>query len=70
MDALEAKSKKLGVLRGTLSRWILPYGNSNQSVSDQKSRAKEALENIPLDLRDRISDKEVRIESLISDPAG
>ncbi len=24
MDALEAKSKKLGVLRGTLSRWILP----------------------------------------------
>ena len=25
MDALEAKAKKLGVLRGTLSRWILPY---------------------------------------------
>ena len=35
------------------------YGNSNQSVADQKSRAKEALENIPLDLRDRISDKEI-----------
>lgn len=59
MEQMEATSRSLGVLVGQLSRWILPFGSSNQSVADQKSRAREAIENIPQELRHRVNDKEV-----------
>lgn len=44
---------------GTLSRWILPYGNDHQSVAMQASQLKEAKDNVPDHFRPQISNKEI-----------
>ena len=59
LDHLEAKARELGVLRGTLSRWILPFAEEGQSVAGQRSHAREVMASLPPAVKQRLSDKEV-----------
>jgi len=59
LDHLEAKAQELGVLRGTLSRWILPFAEEGQSVEGQRSFAREVMTSLPPAVKQKLSDKEV-----------
>jgi hypothetical protein len=59
LDHLEAKARELGVLRGTLSRWILPFAEEGQSVEGQRSFAREVMTSLPPAVKQKLSDKEV-----------
>ena len=60
-EQLEAKAKALGVLRGALSRWILPY-DANTHCAQQQSRTRAVLADgaVPEFARDRLTEKEVQ----------
>ena len=63
LEQLEEKARALNVLRGTLSRWILPY-DANTRCADQAATggrpARAVLANAPEIVRDRLSDKEIQ----------
>jgi len=60
LDQVAAKASSLGVLQGTFSQWLLPYGE-HTSASEQASRqaTSAALAAIPECYRHHFSDKEV-----------
>ena len=57
-DQLTNVAKSLNVLRGTLSRWLLPYDN-NTRIDEQCSTPHSVVENMPDGLRGRISERQV-----------
>jgi hypothetical protein len=60
MDHLEAKAQQLGVRKGQLSRWLLPY-DLETSVAEQRARTPgTARFAMPQDIAAQISDREVR----------
>lgn len=52
-------SKSTGLLRGTLSRWLLPY-DSSTSITEQCSTPHSVMQNLPQGLKGRISERQVR----------
>ena len=52
-------SKSLGILRGTLSRWLLPY-DSTTSITEQCSTPHSVMANIPDAIRGRVTERQVR----------
>lgn len=59
MKQMNALSKSLGILRGTLSRWILPY-DSSTSITEQCSTPQSVLQNMPEGVRGQVSERLVR----------
>jgi hypothetical protein len=57
-DQLNAVAKSLNVLRGTISRWILPFDN-NTRIDGQCSTPMSVLERMPDALRGKISDRQI-----------
>ena len=55
MDAL---SKSLNVLRGTLSRWLLPYDN-NTSIITQCSTPHSVIDNMPNEFKGKLTERQV-----------
>lgn len=58
MEQLDKTAKSLRCLRGTISRWILPY-DASTSVADQSSVIRQVLRNTPEDLQGKLSEKHV-----------
>ena len=48
----------MGVLRGTLSRWLLPYDN-NTRIDDQCSTPHSVVDKMPDNLRGKITERQV-----------
>ena len=57
-DQLNNVAKTLDVLRGTLSRWLLPYDN-NTRIDEQCSTPHSVLENMPDSIRGKISERQI-----------
>ena len=57
-DQLNITAKSLNVLRGTLSRWLLPYDN-NTRIDEQCSTPHSVLENMPESLRGKITERQI-----------
>ncbi len=57
-DQLQDTAKNLQILRGTLSRWILPYDN-NTRIDEQCSTPHSVWENIPEAFRGKISERQL-----------
>lgn len=51
-------ARNLNVLRGTISRWILPF-DSNTRLDGQCSTPLSVLEKMPESLRGKISDRQI-----------
>mmetsp|Transcript_20247 Transcript_20247/g.33895 ORF Transcript_20247/g.33895 Transcript_20247/m.33895 type:complete len:121 (-) Transcript_20247:695-1057(-) len=51
-------AKNLQVLRGALSRWILPYDN-NTRIDAQCSTPHSVVENMPTEFRGRLTERQV-----------
>jgi hypothetical protein len=51
-------AKSLQVLRGALSRWILPYDN-NTRIESQCSTPHSVVENMPDEFRGRLTERQV-----------
>lgn len=51
-------AKQLNVLRGALSRWLLPYDN-NTRIETQCSTPHSVVENMPLDFRGKLTERQV-----------
>jgi hypothetical protein len=51
-------AKSLHVLRGAISRWILPY-NHNTRIETQCSTPHSVVENMPDEFRGKLSEREV-----------
>ncbi len=51
-------AKSLNILRGSLSRWLLPYDN-NTSISDQASHFSSVVDHMPDYLRGKLTEKQV-----------
>jgi len=49
----------VGVLRGTLSRWLLPYDN-NTRIDEQSSEVKMVMNSAPDSLKGKLSEKQVQ----------
>lgn len=58
IDQLNNVAKSLNVLRGTLSRWILPYDH-NTRIDEQCSTPHSVMENIPSNYRNKITERQV-----------
>lgn len=58
MSELDELSKNLNILRGSLSRWLLPY-DQNTRLDEQSSTPHSVLENMPNALRGKISERQV-----------
>lgn len=58
MSEMDEVSKSLNILRGTLSRWLLPY-DQNTRLDEQSSTPHSVLENMPSTLRGKISERQV-----------
>jgi hypothetical protein len=58
IDQLNALAKGLGVLRGTLSRWLLPYDN-NTRIDEQCSTPHSVVDNMPDMCRGKITERQV-----------
>jgi hypothetical protein len=58
MDELNRVAKSLNILRGTLSRWLLPYDN-NTAISDQISNVHSVVDSMPDSIRGKLTEKEV-----------
>lgn len=58
MSEMDEVSKSLSILRGTLSRWLLPY-DQNTRLDEQSSTPHSVLENMPSVLRGKISERQV-----------
>ena len=46
MDQLDSRAKELGVLRGSLARWLLPFG-VNTAACEQSSVTEAVMGNEP-----------------------
>jgi len=46
MDQLDGRAKQLGVLRGSLARWLLPFG-VNTAACEQSSVTESVMSNEP-----------------------
>lgn len=55
---LNETAKSLNVLRGTLSRWLLPYDN-NTRIDEQCSTPHSVVENMPDALRGKLTERQV-----------
>lgn len=51
-------AKNLNVLRGALSRWILPYDN-NTRIESQCSTPHSVVENMPDEFRGKLTERQV-----------
>jgi len=51
-------AKSLNILRGTLSRWLLPYDN-NTRIDEQCSTPHSVVENMPDALRGKLTERQV-----------
>lgn len=51
-------AKALNVLRGALSRWILPYDN-NTRIDSQCSTPHSVVENMPEEFRGKLTERQV-----------
>ncbi len=58
MDELNRVASSLQILRGTLSRWLLPYDN-NTSISDQISNVNSVVDAMPDSIRGKLTEKQV-----------
>ena len=58
MSEMDEVSKSLNILRGTLSRWLLPY-DQNTRLDEQSSTPHSVLENMPDSLRGKITERQV-----------
>lgn len=58
MDELNRVAKSLRILRGTLSRWLLPFDN-NTAISDQISNVHSVVDSMPDSIRGKLTEKEV-----------
>ena len=57
-DQMNAIAKSLNVLRGQLSRWILPF-NSNTRIESQCSTPHSVVENMPDEFRGKLTERQV-----------
>jgi hypothetical protein len=57
-DQLSSAAKSLGVLRGTLSRWLLPYDN-NTRLDEQASTAHGVIDSMPDEFRGKLTERQV-----------
>ena len=57
-NQLDAVAKSLQVLRGTLTRWLLPY-DQNTSLSEQRSTPQSVIEHMPDDFRGKLTERQV-----------
>lgn len=55
---LNDEAKALHVMRGTLSRWLLPYDN-NTRIDEQSSTAASVLDSMPDNLQGKIAERRV-----------
>ena len=55
---LDNDAKSLGVLRGTLSRWLLPYDH-NTRIDEQSSEVKAVMNNAPDSLKGKLNERRV-----------
>lgn len=55
---LDRVAKSLNMLRGALSRWLLPYDN-NTSIADQASNFSSVVDHMPDYLRGKLTEKQV-----------
>jgi hypothetical protein len=55
---LDRVAKSLHMLRGALSRWLLPYDN-NTPITDQCSNFSSVVDHMPEDLRGKLTEKQV-----------
>ncbi len=55
---LNSVAKNLKVLRGALSRWLLPYDN-NTRIDEQSSNFKAVSDNMPDFLKGKLTEKQV-----------
>ncbi len=51
-------AKQLGVLRGSLSRWVLPYDQSTR-IDTQCSTPHSVVDNMPADFRGKLTERQV-----------
>lgn len=58
MEELDRVAKSLHILRGTLSRWLLPYDN-NTAISDQASTVQSVVDAMPDSIRGKLTEKQV-----------
>ena len=58
IEQLNSVAKSLHVLRGTISRWILPFDN-NTRLDGQCSTPHSVAENMPDSLRGKISERQI-----------
>jgi hypothetical protein len=58
MDRIEEHAKELGILRGALSRLVLPFGE-DEHVTDQVSKPNAVLANLPDEIKSTLSDQAV-----------
>jgi hypothetical protein len=58
IQQLNSTAKSLNVLRGTLSRWLLPYDN-NTRIDEQCSTPHSVVDNMPDGLRGKLSERQV-----------
>ena len=57
-DQLNSAAKSLGVLRGTLSRWLLPYDSSTR-LDEQCSTPHSVIDNMPDEFRGKLTERQV-----------
>ena len=55
---LNDEAKSLNVLRGTLSRWLLPYDH-NTRIDDQASTAASVLDSVPENLQGKLTERKI-----------
>lgn len=65
MDELNRVAQSLQLLRGTLSRWLLPFDN-NTAISDQSSDVHSVVETMPPAIRGKLTEKQVGLYSSFS----
>ena len=58
MHEMDEVSKSLQILRGALSRWLLPYDN-NTRIDEQSSTPHSVVENMPDNLRGKLTERQV-----------
>jgi len=57
-DQLNSAAKSLGVLRGALSRWLLPYDSSTR-LGEQCSTPHSVIDNMPDEFRGKLTERQV-----------
>ena len=57
-DQLNSTAKTLGVLRGALSRWLLPYDSSTR-LDEQASTPHSVIDNMPDEFRGKLTERQI-----------